>query len=133
MSLPNGDIRRDSTTGLGSTSLSPTAQPFNTSLPLSSSTSPRSRYFGTSPTNLPTTRTNSNSNSNSEGFVSPSSPIRTPGSFSGWVSSGGGGYVGFDPFQGGGNGGMNGNGMGSGMGMGSLGGAANTWGQGNNH
>ena len=112
-----GDIRRRSE----STGLSPTAQPFNASLPLAAS--PRSRYFGSSPSRVDSyafaagsTPSSTQgqpipapSSSNTSAQFSPvSSPIRTPASYS-WVSSGqsntstsgmGNGYA-FDPFAGG--------------------------------
>ena len=143
-----GDVRRGSEVS-GPSGLSPTAQPFNASLPLA--TSPRSRYFGTSPStanngnpsSYSTTHSTSSSNPSSQSHaqsvplpISPptngngaqfspvSSPIRTPASFS-WVSSGsvggavGNGGYGFDPFS-----------MGSQPGGLSLNGAASAWGQG---
>ena len=48
--LPMPGMPGDGRRGSEGTSLSPTAQPFNASLPVT--TSPRSRYFGTSPTNM---------------------------------------------------------------------------------
>jgi hypothetical protein len=122
--MPN-DVRRGSEVS----GLSPTAQPFNVSLPIA--TSPRSRYFGSSPSqNGPTTSTAQpipHSSSSQSGSFSPvSSPIRTPASFS-WVSSGstgiggvGNGGYGFEPFSPHSNGG----------GL-SLSGAASAWQQGN--
>ena len=127
-SVPNRPIE--------STSLSPTAQPFNATLPMA--TSPRSRYFGTSPPNTgkdqmgypgqgqggynsfppgsgsqPPSAVSGGGGGGGQ-FSPVSSPIRTPASYS-WVSSGGTNGYGFDPF--------------AGHGM-SLGGAASAWGQG---
>jgi len=109
-------------------SLSPTAQPFNATLP--TATSPRSRYFGSSPPNSskdpqggyhsyppnsqPPSVVGPGPGGNGGQFSPVSSPIRTPASYS-WVSSGGSSGYGFDPF--------------AGHGM-SLGGAASAWGQG---
>ncbi|WVR03016.1 hypothetical protein IAU60_000005 [Kwoniella sp. DSM 27419] len=132
------DSRRESAAG---TSLSPTAQPFNISLP--NPTSPRSRYFGTTPTSasslkgpspdgpaqsstavpIPAGNTfqpftqGSSGPSPSSGFSPMSSPIRTPASFS-WKSSGPSTSGGF------------GYEFGSGIQLGSLNGAASAWGAG---
>ena len=111
-------------------SLSPTAQPFSTALPVA--TSPRSRYFGSSPPNSsidqPSSYNSYSQNSqlpsapipatggNAGRFSPVPSPIRTPASFS-WVSSGGSNGYGFESF--------------AGHGM-SLGGAASAWGSGGN-
>nr|XP_018266045.1 uncharacterized protein I303_00014 [Kwoniella dejecticola CBS 10117]OBR88203.1 hypothetical protein I303_00014 [Kwoniella dejecticola CBS 10117] len=143
-SAPNSDFRRDSNASSSqaqSTSLSPTAQPFNISLP--NPTSPRSRYYAPgsltkapSPSDVPSSSftgsaavpipsANStfqpfSSSDPSSGFSPMSSPIRTPASFS-WKSSGAppgtsaGGFGGFDFAT-------------TGTAIGSLNGAASAWG-----
>ncbi|WVW81152.1 hypothetical protein I302_103143 [Kwoniella bestiolae CBS 10118] len=147
---PIPDLRRESdgnTSQAQSTSLSPTAQPFNISLP--NPTSPRSRYFTPgssnkvpSPSDVPSSSftggssavpipsANStfqpfSSSNPSSGFSPMSSPIRTPASFS-WKSSGAppgagtsaGGFGGFDFAS-------------TGTALSSLNGAASAWGAGN--
>lgn len=152
--MPNGTRRGSEATHPtpSSSGLSPTAQPFNASLP--SATSPRSRYFGSSPqpdtaytgtastysstgaqpiplppssTSGSTNNSGPNSHSTSAQFSPVSSPIRTPASFS-WVSSGQTGTSGVV-----GNGGygfdpFSPHSGGTGM---SLSGAASAWQQGN--
>ncbi|ORY26951.1 hypothetical protein BCR39DRAFT_506429 [Naematelia encephala] len=127
------DLRR----GSEATGLSPTAQPFNATLPMT--TSPRSRYFGTSPNKeavasatfgsftpgaaVPTAINPPNNGANPPGSMSPvASPIRTPASYS-WVSTSGGG-------QGGVGNGYGFEGFSSTGGLPSLDGAASAWGAG---
>ena len=111
-----------------SVGLSATAPPFNAPLPMA--TSPRSRYYGSSPPNSgkdlqggynsfppmsqPPPGINIGPGINGGQFSPVASPIRTPASYS-WVSSGGSNGYGFDSF--------------ASHGM-SLGGAASAWGQG---
>ncbi|KAK6904586.1 hypothetical protein I203_105402 [Kwoniella mangroviensis CBS 8507] len=150
VTAPIPDHRRGSNGNAGqaqSTSLSPTAQPFNISLP--DPTSPRSRYFtpgnsnkvpspsdvtsssftgGSSAVPIPSANSTFqpfSSSNPSSGFSPMSSPIRTPASFS-WKSSGAppgagssaGGFGGFDFAS-------------TGTALSSLNGAASAWGAGN--
>ncbi|WRT63108.1 uncharacterized protein IL334_000011 [Kwoniella shivajii] len=139
------DSRRDANgPSSQSTSLSPTAQPFNISLP--NPASPRSRYFtanppskAPSPSDAPSSSFSGSSSAvpipsanasfqpfsssnTSSGFSPVSSPNWTPASFS-WKSSGAaassgvGGFGGFDF-------------VGAGTALGSLNGAASAWGAG---